>query len=54
MRTQGIEQSANIEGASIHGLEDEQATANLFIGSTTEPNSGLALLASEPRFPRAA
>jgi signal transduction histidine kinase len=52
MRTQGIEQSTNIERASIHGLEDEHAAATMFIGSITEPNSCVALLASEPRFPR--
>jgi signal transduction histidine kinase len=52
MRTHGIERPTDIAGAPIHGLEDEQATAILFIGSTTEPNSALALLASEPRLPR--
>jgi len=52
MRTHGIERSTDITGAPIHGLEDEQAREILFIGSTTESNSGLALLASEPRFRR--
>jgi signal transduction histidine kinase len=44
--THGIERSIDNEGAPIQGLEDEL----LFIGSTTEDNSGLALLASQPRF----
>jgi signal transduction histidine kinase len=48
----GIELSIDIEGAPIQGLEGERATEILFIGSTTEPHSGPALLASEPCFPR--
>ena len=47
VRTHGIER-----GAPIDGLDDEQATAILFIGSPTEPESGPALLASEPGFLR--
>src|SRR6185437_5224002 len=39
-------------GAPIDGLDDEQATGILFIGSPIEPDSGAAMLASEPRFPR--
>src|ERR1700730_10677501 len=48
--THGIERSIENEGAPIQGLEDELATAIPFIGSTTEANSGVALLASPPRF----
>jgi signal transduction histidine kinase len=50
--THGIERSIDNAGAPIHGLEDERATATLFIGSPTEPSSGPAPLASETRFPR--
>jgi len=40
------------EGAPIQVLEDERAAATLFVGSSTEPSPGAALLASEPDFPR--
>ena len=40
------------EGAPIQVLEDERAAATLFVGSTTEPSPGAALLACEPDFPR--
>jgi hypothetical protein len=40
------------DGAPIQVLEDERAAATLFVGSTTEPSPGTALLASEPDFPR--
>jgi signal transduction histidine kinase len=40
------------EGAPIQVLEDERAAATLFVGSTTEPSPGGALLACEPDFPR--
>ena len=40
------------DGAPIRVLEDERAAATLFVGSTTEPSPGAALLASEPDFPR--
>lgn len=40
------------EGAPIQVLEDERVAANLFVGSSTEPSPGAALLASEPDFPR--
>jgi signal transduction histidine kinase len=40
------------DGAPIHVLENDQAVATLFVGSTTEPGPGAALLASEPEFPR--
>jgi hypothetical protein len=36
------------DGAPIQVLEDERAPAILFVGSTTEPGPGAALLASEP------
>jgi signal transduction histidine kinase len=48
--THGIERSIDSEGAPIDGLDDELAAAILFIGSTTEPYAGPALLAPEPRF----
>ena len=50
--THGIERSIYNRGAPIDGHDDERATAILFIGSPTEPNSGAAKLVSEPRFPR--
>lgn len=34
-------------GAPIQALEDDRALAILFVGSTTEPGPGAALLASE-------
>jgi len=40
------------DSAPIRALEDERAAATLFVGSTTEPGPGAALLASEPDFPR--
>jgi signal transduction histidine kinase len=40
------------DGAPIQVLEDERATAILFVGSSTEPGPGAALLASEPGLPR--
>ena len=49
--TRGIERSIDNEGAPIDGLDDEQATAILFIGSPTEPDSVPALPACEPRSP---
>jgi len=49
----GIERSIGNEGAPIDGLDHERATAILFIGSPTEPDSGAAMLASEPLSPPA-
>src|ERR1700682_1993642 len=40
------------DSAPIQVLEDERAAATLFVGSTTEPSPGAALLASEPDFRR--
>jgi signal transduction histidine kinase len=40
------------DGAPIRVLEGERAAAILFVGSTTEPGPGAALLASEPELPR--
>jgi signal transduction histidine kinase len=40
------------DGAPIQALEDEPAAAILFVGSTTEPGPGAALLACEPGLPR--
>jgi signal transduction histidine kinase len=40
------------DSAPIQVLEDERAAATLFVGSTTEPGPGAALLACEPDFPR--
>jgi signal transduction histidine kinase len=42
--THGIEWSIDNEGVPIQRLEDALATGTLFIGSTTEANSDLALL----------
>jgi len=47
--TPDIERSTDNEGGPI---DDERATATLFIGSTTELNSAPTLLASETRFYR--
>jgi signal transduction histidine kinase len=49
--TRGIGRSIDNEGAPIDGLDDEHATAILFIGSPTEPDSVPAPLASELRSP---
>jgi len=38
------------DGTPIHVFENGQASATLFVGSTTEPGPGAALLASEPGF----
>ncbi len=40
------------DSAPIRAVEDERGAATLFVGSTTEPSPGAALLASEPDFPR--
>jgi hypothetical protein len=40
------------DGAPIQVLDDERAAAILFVGSTTEPGRGAALLGSEPDLPR--
>jgi hypothetical protein len=42
MRANSVERSADIAGAPVHGLEDEEAPAILFIGSSTEPKPDLA------------
>jgi hypothetical protein len=39
-------------GAPIQALDDDRAVATLFVGSTTEPGPGVALLATEPGIPR--
>ena len=35
-------------GSSIQSLDDDRVVAILFVGSTTEPGPGAALLATEP------
>jgi signal transduction histidine kinase len=50
--TEWIRGSLPSRRESIPLPTDERATAILFIGSPTEPDSGAAMLASEPRFPR--
>jgi signal transduction histidine kinase len=50
--TQWGESMLDDDGAPIQVLEDERAAAILFVGSTTEPGPGAALLASEPGLPR--
>jgi signal transduction histidine kinase len=49
--TRAIDRPADNEGAPSERLEDEQAGAVLCILGIIEPYTGLALLASEPRFP---
>ena len=48
--THGTERLIDDDGAPIHVFEDGRAAAILFVGSTTEPGPGAALLASEPGF----
>ena len=50
--TDGTERLSSGDDQSMHVLEDEQAAAVLFVGSTTEPSPGASLLASRPGFPR--
>jgi hypothetical protein len=49
--TLGTERLIDGDGAPIRVFEDERAAAILFVGGTTEPSPGAALLASDPITP---